>query len=645
MGSIDQSTSDFDSVLKKYAEERDKRLRSDGLDQYADVRDFSRYKHLAGDPWCHETGERQWAVPKAPPNGRYKVAVVGTGFGGLTYAIRILLNTGIQANEILLIDNSAGFGGAWYWNRYPGLMCDVEASCYMPLLEETGYTPKHRYAYGPELRAYSEQLATQWGLQDRALWRSTVKSATWDEKKRHWALYIDKLGRDGFSSSMKIDAEFFILASGLLHNPKLPKLPGIEEYSGTTFHTARWDYNCTGGTPEDPNLHKLEDKKVIFVGTGATCVQAVPQLAQWADKLYVVQRTPAAVDIRAQRKIDPEQFKTEVSHEKGWQRKRRENMAQFLSNDAPEIDSVQDGWTTFPSYSALVGSPKAAGLTESTIENYIHAIQSIDMPRQDRVRKRVDKVVKDPKTAASLKPWYSGFCKRPCFHDDYLAIFNQPNVELIDTRGEGINSFTRTGIVCSGAHYEADIVVWGTGFEPWTNGSPAKRAGFKITGIDGLSMDDKWAVGVGTLHGLITHGFPNLFISGVNQTGATVNYAHMADIMGTHAAHILATAVSRVNSSEIREQKRPVIEPTAAAEEAWTQKILANAYAVAAIGGCTPSYTTAEGQAGKNTAPQKAMREARGLNWGTGVLDFIATIEAWRANGNLEGLEVQAVEA
>lgn len=640
MGSLGTGDYELNDVYLKYAEERKKRIRPEGLAQYANAKDLEKFQYLADDPWTYEAGERQWAWPAGSQQGRSKVVIVGTGFGGLTYAIRFLLEAKLQASDILFIDNSTGFGGAWYWNRYPGLMCDVESSCYMPLLEETGYIPNDRYAYGPELRNYAELLASRWNLQNRALWRATVRSATWDDEKSEWTLQIQKSSQDGTIAAFDIRTEFFVLTSGLLHNPKLPKVPGIEKLNKHTFHTARWDYDYTGGSPDDPTLSKLSGKKVIFVGTGATAVQAVPHLAKWADKLFVVQRTPASVDVRAQHKIDPEKFKNKIGNHKGWQRKRRENMAAFVSNAGEDVDLIGDSWMTFPSYSALVGGPKAKGLTAATVSDYIDHLQAIDLQRQNEIRARVDSIVKDRKTAQSLKAWYSGWCKRPCFHDDYLPAFNQSNVQLIDTRGRGIESFTENGIVSNGIEYDADVVIFGTGFEPWTSGSPSQRAGFKIIGRHGLDMNDKWEKGIGTFHGLLSRGFPNLFISGVNQTGVTVNYAHMVDVTASHAAQIMGTATARTTPGKTR----PVIEPTAEGEDAWAQQIVDTAFAYAGFGGCTPSYTTAEGHATREMQPGEALKAARGLNWGLGMLDFVKTIEAWRANGKLDGLDVLLVE-
>lgn len=223
---------------------------------------------------------------------------------------------------------------------------------------------------------------------------------------------------------MTLRTEFLIMTAGPLTNPKLPRILGSSKFEGTVFHTARWDYEATGGSPEDATLSNLGDKKVAIIGTGAACIQVAPHLAKWAKELYVFQRTPSAVDVRGQQKVDAEQFRAEVSNKKGWQKCRRENMAMFVEGCRPDEDLVQDAWATFPSYAALIGGPATAGLTKETLPAYVSQLHKVDLPRQERIRKRVRDVVRNREIAESLTPWYPGWCKRPYFHDDYLHTFN-----------------------------------------------------------------------------------------------------------------------------------------------------------------------------------------------------------------------------
>ncbi|KAK7890838.1 hypothetical protein LTR67_008050 [Exophiala xenobiotica] len=638
MGSIGEPEATLERILAKYEEERQKRLRSDGLAQFADIINSDKFKHFAEDPWVTTDNEYVTDPISLPDGGHTKVLILGAGFGALLYAARLITIAGYTAEDILLVDSAWGFGGSWYWNRYPGLMCDVESSCYMPLLEEVGYVPKHRYAYGPELQSYAELVAAKYNLKTRAAFGSTISSASWDEKSSEWVYTIKRQIPNKSEESVIFRSDVFILASGILNRPKLARVDGLDGYKGHMFHTSRWDYGYTGGSPETPDLEKLKDKKVAFIGTGATAIQAVPQLAKWVKELYVFQRTPSAVDVRGQSPIDPEHWRKEIVGKKGWQRERRENMAAFLSNgpSLPVRNLVDDGWTRFPSFSAVVGSPKAAGLTLNNSSEYATSLHHIDLQRQERIRARAGKIVRDQQTAEALKPWYPGWCKRPCFHDEYLDAYNLPNVQLVDTAGKGIDGFYPQGLKFNGEEFEADVVILGTGFESYSVGSPAFRAGLTITGRDQLSLDDKWKNGIGTLHGVFTRGFPNLILSGLTQAGATVNVVHTMDVLATHFARILAQA-----KKESSPQKKLLIEPSLEGEESWSLKIAAGALAFGAQQGCTPSYANAEGATVED--PRELAKAARGGIWSLGIVDFIELLEAWETKGTLEGLEISAV--
>ncbi|CAG9946945.1 unnamed protein product, partial [Clonostachys rosea f. rosea IK726] len=509
--------------------------------------------------------------------------IAGAGFGALLFAAR-LIESGISASEITLVDAANGYGGTWYWNRYPGLMCDVESSIYMPLLEETGYIPKHRYSYGTELRQYAELVAQKYGLEPTTLFRSTMKAAKWDELQTEWECILSKKGVDGTPSDITVRANFVVLAAGILVHPKLPLIPGLEEFDGHTFHTSRWDYGYTGGSPESPELVNLKDKKVAIIGTGATAIQVVPELAKWAGQLYVFQRTASSVDNRDQRPIDPVKFRSTCSG-KGWQNERRENFTAFTSNtpEKPAINLVDDSWTRMPSFSGLVGCPVIKELPLEKTGDYIASLHAIDFPRQERIRARVDEVVRDKEVAEGLKPWYPGWCKRPCFHDEYLPAFNNQNVHLVDTRGRGVDRLTEDGLCFDGKTYETDVIIFSTGFEPWTSGSPAHRAGMKITGRDGLEMDLKWRDNLGTFQGIFTRNFPNLVLPGGTQAAPAVNQVHMMDVYASHVAKLIKLAkdgVGRLAKDGVGRRAKFVIEPTEEGEAEWVRKIVSMAHGV-----------------------------------------------------------------
>ncbi|KAK1144514.1 hypothetical protein N8T08_005387 [Aspergillus melleus] len=646
MASTDISETDFAATLERYAVEAKKRLRADGVAQYADIALTDKFKQFAEDPWIrgeeNQLKNPYLSQPVPVANGGHvKVVITGAGYGALLYAVRLIQTAGFIAEDFVFVDSAWGFGGTWYWNRYPGLMCDVESSCYLPLLDETEFIPQHRYSYGPELRQYAELIVEKYGLQKRPLFGCTVKESRWDESQSQWVTTMVRkrpVSIETVEESYVIHSDMVILASGLLNRPKLPRLSGLDVYRGHVFHTSRWDYDYTGGSPEDPTLSRLRGKKVALVGTGATGIQVVPELAKWAGQLTVFQRTPSAMDMRGQRAMDPETWRRDVTQgRKEWQSERRMNMAAFVSRvpDPPATDLVDDGWTHFPSLSGLIGGPAAASLTEATVGEYVESLHRLDLPRQERIRRRVDAVVVDPATAESLKPWYPGWCKRPCFHDEYLGAFNKPNVRLVDTAGKGIDGFSSTGIQFSGQEYEADVVILATGYESPAAGAPSFRARIGITGRGGVTLDEKWTKGVGTLHGILTHGFPNLLLAGVTQAGSTVNAVHMVDILATHAAQTIAAAQKQADSSE-----RLVIEPTFEAEEAWGMAVASTAYAYAAIPGCTPSYATLEGASMQAQTAEEQIRVARSIPWGRGVSDFVNVLAAWHKSNELQDIHV-----
>ena len=524
-----------------------------------------------------------------------------------------------------------------YWNRYPGLMCDVESYIYLPLLEEMGYMPKHKYSYGPEIRKYVNSLADHYHISDNAMYRTKINSLVWDESHKEWIVKMIKECKGDGDLELTVHAQFVMAASGVLLHPQLPNIPGIETFKGHSFHTSRWDYACTGGDAENPELVKLKDKRVGIVGTGATAIQAVPHLAKWAKDLVVFQRTPSQVDIRGQRETDPAWWQKEIENRKGWQRERRANfdgcLTQALPPDAPNF--VNDEWSKMKAYPALTGTPGVRKMED--LPSYVAELHARDLPRSERIRARCDEVVKDKETAQKLKSWFPSWCKRPTFHDDYLQTFNQPNVTLVDTDGRGIESLSENGIVFEGKEYPLDILIWSTGFRAPATGSPAFCAGMTVTGRKGLTMDDKWRDDIGTLHGVVSHDFPNLFWPGPWQASASANFAGVLDILSTHAAYICAEAERY--ASKKKPGARYSIEPSKEGEENWGLQIQMRAANFAATSGCTPSYFNKEGLMDQMPMEQR-MKAAKMAIWGEGILNFTEVLEKWQAEGRLEGLQI-----
>jgi cyclohexanone monooxygenase len=587
---------DPDTLRQKYREERDKRLRVDGNEQYVEVvGDYARY---LDDPYVEP-------FHREPLTDAVDVVVIGGGFGGLLAGAR-LREAGVE--DVRVIEKGGDFGGTWYWNRYPGAMCDVESYIYLPLLEEIGYVPKEKYSHAPEILAHSQAIGKHFDLYANACFQTEVTELRWDGDTARWIISTNR------GDAMR--ARFVCMANGPLHRPKLPGIPGIDTFQGHTFHTSRWDYDYTGGDC-DGNLTGLRGKRVGIIGTGATAVQCVPHLAEAADELYVFQRTPSSIDVRANRPTDPEWA---ASLEPGWQQRRMDNFNNLVSGGFEAEDLVNDGWTDIiGKLLVMLRQETNADLTPGGVAN---TLELADFEKMEQIRDRVDTIVNDPTTAEALKPYYRQFCKRPCFHDEYLDAFNRPNVTLVDTQGQGVERLTEHAVVANGVEYEVDCLIFATGFEVGTDYT--RRAGYEVVGRDGLTLTEKWADGASTFHGFFSHGFPNCFVISNVQSGFSVNFPHMLNEQSKHLAHVIGHAIE----NDIR-----MIEATQEAEDDWVRTIVELAQNnLAFLESCTPGYYNNEGK--------PAERSGQNGFYGGGNIAFIKLLEAWRAAGDFAGLEL-----
>ena len=592
---------DPNELRAKYRYERDKRLREDGNAQYQEVADeFASY---TDDPYT------EW-VERDPLNDEVQVAIIGGGFGGLLMGGR-LREAGFD--DIRVIEKAGDFGGTWYWNRYPGAMCDVESYCYLPLLEELNYIPKHKYSYAPEIFEHSKAIARHYDLYKNACLQTGVSDMRWDDTNGRWIIHTDR--------GDAIRAQFVAMANGPLNRPKLPGIPGITSFKGHTFHTSRWDYDYTGGDSEG-NLIGLSDKRVAIIGTGATAVQCIPHLGASAQHLYVFQRTPSSIDVRANRETDPD-FAQQL--EPGWQQRRMDNFNILVSGGDQDEDLVSDGWTEiFRNLTGIAAktASRELGRRLSSREKG-ELMELLDFQKMNQVRSRAEAIINDPNTAEALKPWYRQFCKRPCFHDEYLPTFNRPNVTLVDTDGRGVERITERGIVANGTEYPVDCIVFATGFEVGT--SYTRRAGYDIVGRNGLSLSDKWAKGWRTLFGLQANGFPNCFFLGFTQTALSVNVPHALNEQAKHVTYILDQA---------RQRGAGRIEATLEAEDMWLAEMQDKArIAERFYAECTPGYYNNEGK----------LDTSNGFfagTYGAGPIKFFRILDDWRSSGRLEGVEL-----
>ena len=618
-------TFDADALREKYRAERDKRIRADGNDQYMEV--VGDFSHYVDDPYVTPGFERD------PIEEEVEVVIIGGGFGGMLAAAR-LQQAGIT--DLKIIEKGGNFGGTWYWNRYPGASCDIEAYVYLPMLEETGFVPKQKYTDAPETLEYCKVLAEKFGLYERALMQTEVVSTDWDEDIRRWTVATNR------QDTLK--ARFVVHSNGPLNRPKLPGIKGISDYKGHTFHTSRWDYAYTGGDSLG-NLEHLHDKRVAIIGTGATAVQCVPHLGASAKSLHVFQRTPSSISVRNNQPTDPTWLGTQES---GWQNARRTNFESLMTGAPVKEDLVSDGWTeAFRRMFGQLQESRPSNLRMATwalqgafskdiyslgLKQYLtnramaymdveRKVELADFAHMEKVRARADDTVPNKETAEALKPYYRQFCKRPCFHDEYLKTYNLPNVHLVNTDGRGVDEIKPNGVVFDGKLYEVDCIIFATGFEVGTDYS--RRAGYNITGSNGLTISQKWSEGLTTFHGMHVREFPNCFFFGPAQAGFTATYTFSLDENALHLAHILG---------EMKKRGVNRVEASQKAESDWVQTIIDKARLTENFQkACTPGYYNNEGHV--NVKPQNNF-------YGGGPIEFFNLTRKWRANNRLTGLEL-----
>jgi cation diffusion facilitator CzcD-associated flavoprotein CzcO len=528
----------YDSIKKKFAEERDLRLgfRPEGKSQYiTNLDDDPNLAKYEIDPFVETPIER------APIVDTVECLCIGGGFSALLAAAR-LRERGVKS--IRIIERGADVGGTWYWNRYPGIACDTPSYDYIPLLDEMGKVPPSYYAKGPEIYAHCQEIARRYDLYDLAVFQTTVTSTIWDEKAKLWRIGTDR--------GDKISARFVIVANGTLSQPKLSRIDGMESFKGHSFHTSRFDYNYTG-----QDLSKLGDKVVGIIGTGASAVQIIPRVAAAAKELYVFQRTPSAIDIRDDIPTDPEWA---ASLKPGWQRERR--MKHMQGRILTEEEKIE-----------LANLPREEKIRRQENQNIEHMM---------RIHRRVDEIVKDKATADALKPWYMHRCKRPTYDDVYLPAFNRPNVHLVHTDGKGITRISEKGPVFEGREYPLDLLIYATGFV-------VQKTGIynEIRGEGGLELNDKYKEGMRTVFGVHSQGYPNLFIMGGYQASFQFNLTFMLQTQAEYIADCIKF---------VRDNGHTTIDAKPDTEQWWVDEVIKNRGRTNRNKECTPGYYNFEGE-------------------------------------------------
>jgi cyclohexanone monooxygenase len=487
----------------KYREFKESRI---GLDDYQALEgEFGKYM---------DDVHSQPPIPREALNDECEILVIGAGFAGLMLWYK-LSQAGYK--DVRFCEKGGDVGGTWYWNRYPGIACDVEAYSYLPLLEETGYIPTMKFASGFEIMEHCQNIATKFGFYDKCLFHTTVEDTEWDESIGRWQVNTDR--------GDKMKARYLVVANGILTTPKLAKIKGMETYKGEAFHTSRWDYDVD-----------LTDKRVGIIGTGATAVQIIPEIQKIVKELYVFQRTPSSIDVRDQRETTPEEYET-WPNEEDWAKKRRARFAK-ISSGRTALSANDD----YLSGKVETAKPKKVHKTPLSPEERMQKMLDTNFRIMEQIRARVDAIVEDPKTAAALKPYYAYGCKRPTFHDEYLPTFNKPHVHLVDTAPRGVQEINEKGIVHDGVEYPLDVLIYATGFQ-WM----ATATFDMIKGKDGRSLKETWEQdGTKTWLGLQTRGFPNMFVvTGPQGGGGSFNFTDTIEDHGNYIQWMLDTMAEK----------------------------------------------------------------------------------------------------
>ncbi|MYZ46903.1 NAD(P)/FAD-dependent oxidoreductase [Rhizobiales bacterium L72] len=415
----------------------------------------------------------------------FDVIVVGAGFAGL-YMIHKLRQMGMSVRAYEAADD---VGGVWYWNRYPGARCDVESMQYSygfseELQQEWNWT--ERFAQQPEILAYIQHVADRFELRSAIQFKTRVEAASFDEPTASWTVTTDRGDR--------VTAPFLVMASGSLSTARLPDICGIEDFGGRFYHTGQWP------------AHKIDfsGRRVGVVGTGSSGVQAIPMIAREAEHVYVFQRTPNFVIPARNRPLDDE-------GQRKWKDRYPEHRAR-----AKQVGTFYE----FSDRSAMDVSEdeRRAEYDRRWAEggvNFVHSFKDIYLNEEsnktaaDYVRERIRSIVNDPEVAEKLCPKDHPLgTKRICVGSDYYETYNRDNVTLIDLRSEPIDRILSGGVRTAAAVYAIDTLVFATGYDALTGALTA----IDIRGRDGVALKDKWEHGPQNYLGLMTAGFPNMFI-------------------------------------------------------------------------------------------------------------------------------------
>jgi cyclohexanone monooxygenase len=418
----------------------------------------------------------------------YDVVVVGAGFAGM-YMLHRLRGQGLSAR---VYEQGGDVGGTWYWNRYPGARCDVESMQYSysfsdELQQEWDWS--ERYAPQPEILKYAGHVADRFDLRRDIQFNTRVERAQFDEGANKWAVTT--------SDGKTVTAQYVVLATGCLSNARMPDIKGLSDFKGKVYHTGQWPHEKVDFTGQ----------RVGIIGTGSSAIQSVPVIAEQASHLTVFQRTANFSIPAGNTAMTPRERDAFRANYPEIRRFAREESRNGIYTDLPDRGALDDGDNERRSkYQARWSH---GGLTFMSVYNNLALDQAANDTAADFVREKIAETVRNPETARRLQPNSHPIgTKRICVDSDYFATFNRPNVTLVDIKSHPIEAILPNAVRTGGRDYEVDALVLATGFDAMT-GSVAK---IEITGRDGQTLNQKWAEGPKTYLGLMSNGFPNLFI-------------------------------------------------------------------------------------------------------------------------------------
>lgn len=475
----------------------------------------------------------------------FDVVIVGAGFAGM-YLLHRLRQAGLTAR---VFETGSGVGGTWYWNRYPGARCDVESMQYSysfsQELEQEWHWPE-KFSAQPDILRYANHVADRFDLRRDIQFNTKVTDATFDEAAHRWTVRTDK--------GDTVSGRHFVMATGCLSSARRPDFKGADSFKGESYHTGHWPHEGVDFT----------GKVVAVIGTGSSAIQAIPVIAKQAREVWVFQRTP---NFSIPSRNGPMTDDYEASWKSVYPTRRQEarqtrngvlanpnNVGAMEVDDATRRKMFEERW-------------QSGGTTFMAVFNDLIFNQASNDQAAEFVRNQIRSIVKDPATAELLAPKDHPIgTKRICVDTEYYQTYNLPHVHLVDVRKAPIEAITPDGLITGGKEYRADALVYATGFDAMTGALTA----VDITGRDGLKLRDEWEAGPRTYLGLMSAGFPNMFM--ITGPGSPSVLSNMMVSIEQHVDWITDCLI------HLGSRQMDCIEPTRAAQDAWVEHVNKVAY-------------------------------------------------------------------